>query len=166
MVKKRILSTKWILILLVVLHSGCNVHTSIAPMPDIGVSENEMNTQIHLETPSAINTFRIGEPISISVDVTSTHQIAFPFDNIVRIFVLKEKQWVEVPNLTKYPQGYLVLSPSKDSQLNTGVVPIFPVLSETNKEVLVRIILIGYIYRERKVTDEQTMAYIDVKLKP
>ena len=135
-------------------------------MPEIGISENEINTCINLDVPPGWNTYKIGKDIGISVDVISNEQIAFQRDYGAKIYILKEKEWAEVSNIMKYPEGYVLLSRSNGDPFKQGTAVVFPVIPESDKAVTVRIILIGNIYRDGQISDEQTAGYIDVELKP
>jgi len=136
-------------------------------MPDIGIPESMMNTKIKLEAPDYLNSFTIGETIDLTAEVIANDQVAFAHDYGARMFIYEEPQWVEIANFMKYPDGYLVLTPSSDDSFSKyGAPAVDPILPDTSKPVTVRIILVGNIYRDGQITDEKTAAYIDVELKP
>jgi hypothetical protein len=137
----------------------------IPQMPDIGIPDNEINSRFKLTAPEGWNTFKTGEVIGLSIAVISDDQIAFKTDG-AKIFLLEKETWVEIPNFMNYPQGYDLLSPSKNDPFKQGATVVVPQIPDENGNALVRIILIGNIYRDGQITDELTAGYIDVKLTP
>jgi hypothetical protein len=135
-------------------------------VPDIGLPDSEMNTRIRLQAPDGWNTLKIGDVVGIDVEVISDDQIAFSHDYGAKIFIYEDQEWREIPNLMKYPDGYLLLTDARGDVFKKGVASVAPVLPKTDKAVLMRIILIGNIYRNGQITTEQTAAYIDLELKP
>jgi hypothetical protein len=157
----------WLLLISsIFLMSGCNQRTEIIPMPDFGVPSEEMNTKIHLEVPEGWNTYKIGEAIEINVEVIAKEKIAFEYDYDAKIFVLEDKEWVEVPNLMEYPEGTLILPPSNGEPNLQGSASVDPVLPKFDHQVTIRIVLMGNIYRNEQVTNERVASYVDVVLKP
>jgi hypothetical protein len=140
--------------------------TPAIPMPDIGIPHEEMNTKIHLTAPDGWNTFKIGDEVSLSVEVISNDKISFPPDYGARMFILENSKWKEIPNFMKYPEGNLIISQTNGNYLNVGGAPVDPLIPDQTKPVLLRIILVGNIYRDGQVTAEKTAAYIDVKMTP
>ena len=82
------------------------------------------------------------------------------------MFIYENSHWVRVVNFPKYPDGYIILSPAKLDPLMFGAAVVDPFLPDIHKPVILRVILIGNIYRDGEISDEETGAYIDVVLKP
>jgi hypothetical protein len=140
---------------------------SIEDMPDVGIPAQEMNKRISLSVPKAINfDFKIGKEVAIAVEVSTNDQIAFDHNYGARLFTYGNNQWVEIRNLTKYPDGYLVISPKEDNPLNVGVFVFIPLLPDPNKATTIRVFLVGHIYQAGKITEGTTGGYIDIDLKP
>jgi hypothetical protein len=148
--------------------SACDNNTpgSTNDMPDIGIPPDEFNKKVKLFAPDGWNTFRIGDSVALEVEVVGDEQIAFAPDYGARLFIYEKNQWLEVANFTNYPEGIFILSPANDDYLKLGAIGVKPILPDPNKAVMLRIILVGNIYRDGKITDEVTAAYIDVDLKP
>jgi hypothetical protein len=147
-----------------ILLPGCKSKAILPPMPDMGIQEEEINSRILLEAPEGWNTLKSGDIIGLTVSVISDDQIAYKEDEII-ILLLKEGEWVEIPNQMKYPPGINILSQTNNPfEIGaTGVAPILPVVDE---KFTLRIVLIGYIYRGGQLTNDRTAAYIDVELSP
>jgi hypothetical protein len=156
----------YFMIIITIFSSGCSRHSKIASMPDLGIPDEEMNRRIRLEVPDGWNTFKIGDGVALNVDNISTEPVSFQYDFGAKIFVLQDKKWVEIPNLMKYPEGDLLLYPSQGGPFMQGEADVDPILSDTNQPVTIRIVLIGNIYRDGQITNDQTAAFIDVDLKP
>jgi len=156
----------YLILLPSLLLTGCDKERSTAQMPDLGIPKEEINTRLHLSAPQGWNTFKIGDDIGISVDVVSANQIAFQHDYGAKIFVLEDEKWKEVANFMKYPDGYLVLSQSNGDPFKIGSAVVEPILPEFNEAITLRIVLIGNIFIDGQITDEQTAGYVDVKLSP
>lgn len=144
--------------------SGCNRQANTL-VPDIGIPEEEMNSRVQLEAPEGWNTFKNGEVIGLNIIVISDDQIAIKSDG-AKIFLLQDGVWEEIPNLLKYPAGFNLFSPSKDDPFEQGAIAILPQIPKEVQTVKLRIVLIGNIYRNGQITDDQTAAYIDVELTP
>lgn len=152
--------------LMIILLIGCNMQPSLPPTPNLGIPDNEFNSKIKLSVPEGWNTYKIGEDVGINVDIVTADQIAFGYDYGARIFKLEDQKWIEIPNLMEYPTGYEIIEQSKGDPFKQGSVVVFPDLSDIKADVTLRIILIGNIYRDGQITDEQTAGYIDVRLIP
>lgn len=164
-----ILKLNCIVFILVALSAYACSNKSTYPeteMPDIGVPEREINTRLRLSAPDGWNTFLIGDAVSLAVEVITNDQIAFPYDYGAKMYVNEENQWEEIGNFMKYPNGFLVLSSANGSKIKIGDAGVDPVLPETNKAVTLKVVLIGYFYRDGQITNDKTAAYIDIQLKP
>jgi hypothetical protein len=152
--------------LLVFFAWGCEDRTELAPMPDVGIPVVEMNTRIHLQAPDGWNSFKIGDVVGIDVEVISDDQIAFSHDYGAKIFIYEDQEWREIPNFMKYPEGNMILTQANGNYFKHGGVELDPIFPDGSKSVVIRVILIGNIYRNGQITNEQTAAFIDLKLKP
>ena len=116
--------------------------------------------------PETINTFKTKESINLVIKVISSDQIWFKSDYGVRLFVYEDAKWDEVGNDENYPTGNIILSPADNDAFKNGATVIWPRLPDSTKPVTIRIILVGNVYRDGKMTNEVTAGYIDVNLKP
>jgi hypothetical protein len=162
--QRKFLADLWILFCFLI--SGCNRQTALPPTPNLGIPEDEFNKRIQLMAPKGWNTYKIKDSVAINVDVVSNDQIAFQNNFGAVIFELEGQEWTEIPNLMKYPEGYEVLGPSKGDAFKQGTTVVSPILQDTKLPVTLRIVLIGNIYRNGQITDEQTAGYVDVELTP
>jgi len=154
--------------LLLFLVTACKAKPTIPTdaMPDIGIPAEEMNTKMEITAPDGWNTNKIGDHIGLNVGVISEDQISFPPDYGARMFIFQNGQWNEVANFMTYPGGSIVVSPRNGNYLNDEATDVLPILSDVKTPVTLRIILVGSIYRDGKVTAEKTAGYIDVNLTP
>ena len=155
-----------VLVFYLVILMGCSNSTSTSNMPEVGIPLEEMNRYIEIIAPSAWNSFRTNHVVGLVVRVTGKESIAFTFDYGTRLFILQNDDWVEVRNITTYPEGHMIIPPWENNPRNEGGVDMRPDLPNPDKPVLLRIVLIGNIYRDNQVTDEKVGGYIDVNLKP
>lgn len=137
--------------------------------PDIGIPKEVMNTVFQVSAPKALNTFNIGDEVTLEVKVVSSEQVAFERDMGARMFIFDANQWIEVQNSVSYdylePKDY-VFVPYADNPFNLGMAVIEPVLQNTSKAMTVRIFLVGSIYQDGRKTNEKAAAYVDVNLRP
>lgn len=134
-------------------------------MPEVGISSDIMNTRVLLTTPSSVNTFQVNDGIYVYVNNISTDQVIFKYDFGNRIFIYKDNEWIEVKDITENPEGYEILSPSGGNAFKFGSISVMPIIQNIkNEPILVRIILIGNIYKDGTITDEIVASYIDVNL--
>jgi hypothetical protein len=145
---------------------GCQRNSLPTYFPDLGIQFEEMNTDIELVAPYGWNSFRTDSVIGLAVRVTGNEPIAYTYDYGARLFILQDGEWEEVRNITTYPEGFMVVPPWENNPRNEGGIDVRPELPESDKLVLLRIVLIGNIYRDNRVTDERVGAYIDVELNP
>lgn len=122
-------------------------------------------------TEEGMNTFKTDDIVRVSIEVTGDEAVSFSYDEFnkgrdIALFILRDEQWVAVDNLMNYPEGYLVYQPAEGDPLKLGTISVWPVLSDTNQDVLLRVILMGKIFKNDQITDERVIGYVDVKLKP
>jgi hypothetical protein len=135
-----------------------------ALFPDVG-----MNDSLQLNVISDEATLRPDSEIRLSINNKSNHFIDFALDSYVRLFVFSDSEWVEVDNQITYsgllqifPEG----TPLKDSR-TTRVQPIIDqtIMSKDEKEILLRILILGEIIEDETRTGEKVGAYVDVFLR-
>jgi hypothetical protein len=146
---------------------ACTSSTNGTPeMPDIGIPLDQFNTQFKIVAPDGWNTFKVGDGVTLDIEVIGDNPIAFKADYGAALFVLKEDHWVEVANMMKYPKGYFFLEPARGEAFKTGAASVDPILNDIHEAITLRVILIGNIVKDKQITDERVAGYIDVELKP
>ncbi len=150
--------------------SACSTN-NLPPMPNLETQVDEFNTHFKLVPEVGWNTFKINEPVKLSIEVIGKEAISFSYDEFNQdhelvLFILQDQQWVAVDNLAQYPEGYLVYWPAEGEPLKKGIVSVFPVLDNLNDEVLLRVVLTGKIFKDEQITDDQVVGYVDIQLKP
>lgn len=135
-------------------------------MPEIGIPANEMNTKIRISAPEGWNTYKTNDDISLDIKIISEEEIAFPSNYGARLFTRRNHEWIEIANLTHYPEGIFLLVPYDNKPFNIGATSVFPILSDPSEPITIRIILVGNVFKDGQVTDEVTAGYVDVDLKP
>ena len=134
-------------------------------MPDVGVPPESLNTDVRLWAPEGLNTFKINEAIGLAVEVVGSEQVIFPRDFGNRMFLNEGGEWVEVENIpTDWGEGYFVLSPSRGDPKEWADTRVFPWFKELDRLVLLRVFVIGQVYRQGAATEDRVGAYVDVIL--
>lgn len=146
--------------------SACTSKSLPADGPDIGIPAEEINTKVVLSAPDGWNTFIIGNDVGIAVKVISKDQVAFSNDYGAQMFLYQNKEWVEIPNFARYPEGSIILSPADNDPYKLGNALVFPILPDENQPATIRIFLVGHIYRDGQITNDLAGASIDVVLSP
>lgn len=165
-------SLLFVLSLTMIFLSGCEEKLPEGN-PDIGIPKEEMNTRIRLSLLDLTNgnngrTKNRGGILIDVVVITSDH-IAFAQDYGARIFIYEENQWVEIENRATYSESVpktVILPPDEETTLQSGTAGLSPYKQDLNKEVPLRIILVGNIIRDGKITEEKTAGSIDLTLQP
>ena len=106
-----------------------------------------------------------GVPTFLQGSHISNNQVIFinGFGN--RIFIYQGNAWTEVKDITKNPEGYEILLPSGGNAFKFGSIRVMPRIQNIkNDNILVRIILIGNVYKDGAIADEIVASYIDVNL--
>jgi hypothetical protein len=135
--------------------------------PPVDVPAEALNTDIRVFALDGWNTFRIDDPLTLSVEVMGDDEIVFPPDFGVKMFLYDAGDWVEIEGVaTEYSGGAFVLSPSNGNPLLVGDTTVFPILPDPDKPATLRIFVTGHFYRHGKATDERVGAYVDLVLKP
>ena len=154
--------TKFIICVLALLLGACDAKPVLPPEFDF--PPEEINTRVQLAALSSLNTFQTHNSVQVVIEVISDDQIAFDYD--ARIFIYQDQQWVEVENLTTYPEEKQILSPARGDPYKLGMTSVYPILPDPSRAVTLRLVVVGNIVRDGQITEEQTAAYIDVELRP
>ena len=126
-----------------------------------------MNVELQFWKPT--EKFVFGELFSLELENFSTEKIVFSFDHDVTILTFERGEWIEILNNAIY------FPPDIDSQISPkgpdlpGVISIglSPQINRnTSAPVEIRIVVVGYFYRNDEKTDDKIGAYIDVRLEP
>lgn len=161
-----------ILIILAML-SSCSVH----PIPDNEMPEldflvEEANRDLELYSSTGYgNSYKNSEILTLLIKVKSDYPIHFPMDYGTRIFIYKEEQWIEIQNNMVYPTveqygGENILPPSEDNILKEGFFQAVPYYTDLEKALPVRLIIVGNIIENGRITDELSVGYFDFVLNP
>ena len=155
--------------------TGCEIKPSA---PSNAVEENfqaifpqvAMGDSFQLNVVADETTPTPNSEIRLSIINKSTHFISFPPDSDVKLFVLKDSEWVEVRNKITY-SGLLQLYPQGTLLKDTRTSWVHPVLDDNmmdneKKEILLRIVMVGEIVEEDVYTGVLVGAYVDVFLVP
>jgi len=164
--RKNRIATKIIVCLFLLISISCKRETTPEEFPNVGVPLEELNKKIELLAPYGLNTFRTRDVVGLSVRIIGDEPIAFTHDYGARLFIPQNGEWEEVRNFGTYPRGIIIVPPWDNNPRNEGAAGVGPELPDPEKPVLLRIVLIGNVYRNEQVTDERVGAYIDVELKP
>ncbi len=135
-------------------------------LPGIDMPLAEMNSELHLSAPPAINTFTYADNLRVVVVNSSDKPILLPQDFGVHLFRSINGKWEAVENRIEYPLGEKEVYPREDHPEYEIVVAVAPfVLSEQPETI--RVVVIGNYYDELSREErEQVGAFIDVILKP
>ena len=146
---------------------GCQPsNNNLPPTPNIGIPEENYNHNFLITAPAGWNEFKTNKSVGLDIEVIGDYPIEFETDYGAVIFALKKGEWVEIPNLARYPDGTQRLVPANGDYLKHGGVPIAPIVPDETKTTQLRIILVGIIVKENLVTDERVAGIIDIVLNP
>jgi hypothetical protein len=135
-------------------------------IPDIGLPETEMNSRIIAFVPKGWNSFKTSDIVMLSVRVLTKEMIAFTQDMDANLFILKDNQWLKIGNSMGYNQRYVIVDPAGNGDYEDGSVGVSPEIPNPKIATTLLIIITGRIYKEGKITDHKTAAYVIVNLKP
>jgi hypothetical protein len=140
-------------------------------LSDIGVPMREINSRLHLWIYGAgdsIYKIKNNESMLVGVDVKTKDHIAFARDYGVRLFLKEDNKWIEIKNETTYDISLpeMVIIPAEGYLVKDGAAGVTPYYPSLKKETLLRIVIVGKVVQNGKVTEEKTAAFIDVYLEP
>ena len=162
---KKFLQISFIFIIFLSLSSCSSSDIEEDYLPNIDTPLGEMNKEIKLLAPTGWNTFTTNDRITLDVKVLSEHTVVFEPDLDSKVYLRAKNQWVEIDRLTYNPDELIYLS-SKSSLGDPSSLSLFPILPDTTKPSVIRIVVSGKYFIDGKITDETIMAYIDISLKP
>lgn len=171
--KKAVLSGRWLsffgMVLGVLIISGC-VNKLPDEIPDIGVSADEINTRVDLLGPFIDNnTVKNHDLVDITVRVVTQDKIVFSKDYGARIFTYEQDKWVEIKNDMIFSESIpdqVILPLPEGNLFPFGNAAVSPYIENLKRSIPIRIILVGNLVSEGKVTEEKTAGYIDLTLTP
>ncbi|HEY9076049.1 MAG TPA: hypothetical protein VIO61_05865 [Anaerolineaceae bacterium] len=162
----------FVFLLLCFFSAGCSndVSTPDIPLPDLGVKVSEYNRRLHLFPLEGQKIFNNRQWMDIIVENLGEHNISFPIDYGVQIFLFLDNQWLKISDLVEYPlvnpNDLLTIPPSKGDLRRMGTVSIVPYYPGLKKRTPMRVFVIGSVYKDGKITDERVGTYMDAFLEP
>lgn len=138
--------------------------------PEVGIPLEEMNKKLSISSPRGLgNSLLNGDDLELVVDNKSDHPVWFTDDYGVRIFIYIDNEWMEIEDKMSYETGEqyeFMLPPSHGDPFEMGASSMVPYQHNLKKTVPLRVIIIGRVVENKKVTQQATAAYIDLILKP
>ena len=138
-----------------------------AGMPPVDVPSDELNTEFRVFVEDELNRLRINQRIWLAINVIGENQIIFPPDFAIEMFQYTDGEWQPVKDVpTEYAGGDCILYPSAGDPLLWGSTSVFPLVTDMEEPVLLRIFVFGHAYQDGKAIDDKFGSYVDVTLKP
>lgn len=137
----------------------------------------EWNTQVVMENSiitdqnTGLNKpseYHWGDNLYIGVTPASASEIWFPYYFGVKTYVYENEQWKEIESELiniNFPRGDFIFTNKLDSR-KYRLILIQPSIQDWNKAEDVRVVIIGKLVQNQKITDEQVGAYIDLTMHP
>ncbi len=115
-----------------------------------------------------LNSYRIGSPVTLSLENHSEEWIWFPTDFGVMIAAEDPASgdWRDVRNLTQYYSVEEILLSPRGQLFSAMVFPVRPDLGQVDAPVRLMISVHGKLYREGAIADVDVEAQVDVLLEP
>ena len=171
----KIIERVWFIFVLLVVLPGCTNDADRIPSAMeksllTTLSITDMNESLQLKVQGDKTAFGFGSDIPLLIYNKSPHSILFTGGSHMRLFTVRDGEWVEVKNEITY-SGTMILSPQGTSLLdlsNTGVKPAFDeeIRENNGNNMLLRIVMIGEILENDVETGELVGAYVDVSVSP
>jgi hypothetical protein len=135
--------------------------------PDIGIPKDDINKDIALYIPQPVNTYKIGNWITIAIRNIGEKKVWLSNDEGIKIFAYFDKQWIEVQNIADYSglTGRTIV-PYQNNPANELTIGCLPDLTNNSEPIKLRIYIIGNIMEGDSITDNNTGASIDIQLNP
>ena len=154
--------------------SSCS-SSSLPSIPDIGILPTALNRDLGIIIYPALNSFKIGDPISLTVRLNSQVEIETSSDANARIFLLNSqtKNWTAVPQVSRltipnagvFATHNIILSLNSDGVKELDII-LNPALQNESKPVTLLIFVTGNILHNGTASDQRVGAYITLTLKP
>lgn len=130
----------------------------------------DMNQSLVLYVDSEQTRFRSGSEIRLITQNKSSKFIYFAEDTSITLLMLREDNWIEVKNEITHT-GSITLSPEGTPLLDLRYTYIKPILEQdlannSQKDLPLRIVMIGEIVKNDVRTGESVGAYVDVYVSP
>lgn len=127
------------------------------------LTEEEVNKIIQVSTPPELNSFQVGDPLSLVLENYSNEQVVLPQDYGIRIFQFVDGDWEQVENRMEYSSSRKVVNPNNDLY-QLVFVTVYPYIVSDQK-VNIRVVIVGnYSNEETGNLGDEVGAYIDVIL--
>lgn len=150
---------------LILMSTACNLKKD-HEMPGIDITEENMNTDLHLIIPTENVPINQGHPIPLVLDNSSDETIIFSETNGIHIFQSVDDEWVIIENRMEYPTKDIIVYPKDDGLSSPVWTVVSPVINHA-ESVLIRIVVIGNIFNdETNEMGDSIGAFIDINLKP
>lgn len=130
------------------------------------VDDINKSFQIYIDSTDR-ESMKFGSDIHVVIKNLSNQQIFFPVGYGIRLFIIRDSEWVEILNKNKYYGDGSFLRPKGIQELgdriSTGVRPILPsqIGFEDDQEIL-RIVMIGELMSDEEKTGIPVGAYTDI----
>lgn len=144
---------------------SCSDNTKVTSfsMPGIEIPLKDMNNQIQFVNPPVLgNSYKNNNLLFLDITNRSDKSIIFSGDYGVKIFILKDGDWVPVKNNFHYGNQEEIL-PVKTSYPFGLPITLLPFIPELKENVTIRVVVTGHIENS---PDKMIGAYIDIPLKP
>lgn len=160
---KRIMAINITWIVLIGVLAACNAPDSSNSKfdPDYDISVNDMNQGITLNQPpgDVRSLYDSTGTIVVYIENKSNAPVLFSSNYDVHVFIKDSAGWTSVPNDFSYSTTDKIL-PTKADYASGLVVFVRPILSQSETDLTLRIVVYGKIIS----TDKQVGAYIDIQL--
>ena len=129
-------------------------------------SDVPMNVALRFWKPS--EDFRIGEPVSLDLENISLDEIGIPIQNGQFALVYYGNEWIKLNNTAIYipPNGERHIFPKGLDDPGVISIDLDPQLDTNDKSTYIRVLVVGFIYKNGQETNQKTGAYIDIDMKP
>ena len=120
--------------------------------------------QIYLDSPDEKN-IKFGSVIKLLFRNVSGQEVFFPVGYRIKLFVIKNNKWIEIPNTVEYyGEGSLLQTKSEQAlggRIGAWVRPVLPSEITTEDQEILRILVVGELLTNGEKTGIPIGAYID-----
>lgn len=166
------MKTKQITIIILIILFGC-VKMDLPQLPpnyledDVHLSDN--GEYILLTAAQHINTFKIGDSISLLVQNTSDSKFTYKYGDAKLFFLDEDNLWNEVNNTAKYlGDGKTEVGENGNTENYSTIVESFDTDIFYNKSTYLKVVIIGELSKNSTDTSapDKIAVTIDLKLNP